>query len=348
MKTALITGITGQDSVYLAQLLLDKGYKVYGTFRRASTPNFWRIMSLGLEDKIDLISVDLGDMSSMINALQIAQPDEVYNMAASSYVADSFECPLANLDITGIAVERLLESIRIVNKDIRFYQSSSSEMFGNHMDPQLGGQYEDSYMKPISPYGVAKLAAHHLVNIYREGGMYAISGILFNHESPLRGLDFVTRKISNAVAKIKLGLCSHLRLGNLYAHRDWGYAPEYMEAVWLMMQQDKPDDYVVATDISHTVLEFATVALKQVGLDIDVIVTDPLLNRPIDIKVLRGYSDRTREKLPWAPKTFFGALVKLMVDADLKRWQDYLDGKHFPWDAYLYPNEAKVLRRINN
>jgi len=341
VRSALITGITGQDSVYLAQLLLTKGYKVFGTFRRASTPNFWRIMALDLEEKIDLIPMDLTDQSSIINAIQISQPTEIYNMAASSYVADSFECPQANVDITGNAVLRLLESIRIVNKDIKFYQSNSSEMFGNTPPPCN----EESLMVPISPYGVAKLSAHHFVNMYRKAyDIHAVSGILFNHESPLRGLDFVTRKISNAVAKIKLGLCKNLVLGNVYAVRDWGLAPEYMEAVWLMMQQESPDNYVIATDVSHTVLEFATAALSIVDLDIDVIVTDPLLNRPIDIKVLRGWSEHTRKKLPWAPKTRFGQLVDIMVKADLQRWTDWQAGKTFPWDAYLYPNESKILR----
>ncbi len=344
MRTALITGITGQDSVYLAQLLLDKGYKIYGTFRRASTPNFWRIMSLGLDDKIDLIPMDLTDQSSIINALQVSQPTEVYNMAASSYVADSFECPQANLDITGNAVLRLLESIRIVNKDIKFYQSSSSEMYGNTPPPCD----EYSHMAPISPYGVAKLGAHHLVNMYRKAyDIHAVSGILFNHESKLRGLDFVTRKISNAVAKIYLGLQSELTLGNVYAIRDWGWAPEYMEAVYLMMQQDEPQDYVVATNTSHTVIEFAHIALLTLDLGPEYIKHDNKYNRPIDIHKLQGDYSKANSYFGWAPKMKFEDLVDHMVGEDLERWTWWKEGKTFPWDAYLYPNEHKVMRRCS-
>ena len=266
-------------------------------------------------------------------------------MAASSYVADSFECPLANLDITGVAVERLLEAIRIVNKDIKFYQSSSSEIYGNTPAPCD----EESPMIPISPYGVAKLAAHHLVNIYRKAhGMFCVSGILFNHESSLRGLDFVTRKITNTVAKIFLGLQSELTLGNVYAIRDWGYAPEYVEAVWLMMQQDKPDDYVIATNTSHTVIEFARTALKILDLGPKYIKHDDRYNRPIDIHKLQGNYSKANTNLGWAPKMKFEDLVDHMVGEDLERWTWYKEGKHFPWDAYLYPNEAKILRRIAN
>lgn len=345
MRSALITGITGQDSVYLAKLLLSKNYKVYGTFRRASTPNFWRLLSLGLEDKIELIPMDLTDMSSIINALQVSQPTEVYNMAASSYVADSFECPQANVDITGNAVLRLLEAIRIVNWNIKFYQSSSSEMYGNHVDMQLGAHYEDSIMEPISPYGIAKLAGHRLVDTYRKAyEIHAVSGILFNHESPLRGLDFVTRKITNTVAKIKLGLCKNLTLGNVFVKRDWGYAPEYMEMVWRMMQEDEPQDYVIGTDYSHSVMEFAQEAMKVADIDVAV-NTSKAFTRPLDIKFLQSYSTKARETLGWKPKTMFGKLVKIMVDADIQRWTDWQAGKTFPWDAPLYPNEAKVLRR---
>ena len=342
MRSALITGITGQDSVYLAQLLLSKGYKVFGTFRRASTPNFWRILALGLEDKINLVPMDLSDMSSIINALHTSEPIEVYNMAASSYVADSFECPQANLDITGNAVLRLLEAIRIVDFNIKFYQSSSSEIFGNGAPPLC----EDSVMNPISPYGAAKLVGHHLVKMYREAyQIHAVSGILFNHESPLRGLDFVTRKISNAVAKIKLGLCKNLTLGNLDAVRDWGWAPEYMQAVYKMMQLDEPDDYVVSTGYGHSVRQFAQEALEYAGLSQRLIKTDPRYERPIDIDVLVGDYSKAYTVLEWEPHVEFKDLVHRMVAEDIKRWGQHLDGKTFPWDAYLYPNEAKVLRR---
>ena len=331
------------DGTYLAQLLLSKNYKVFGTFRRASTPNFWRIMSLGLEDKISLVPMDLTDSNSIINALRISQPTEVYNMAASSYVADSFECPLANLDITGSAVMRLLDAIHTIDPHIKFYQSSSSEMYGNNGAPPMN---EESPMNPISPYGVAKLSAHHIVNMYRKAySIHAVSGICFNHEAPLRGLDFVTRKISNAVAKIKLGLCDNLTLGNLDAIRDWGWAPEYVNGIYFMMQQDEPDDYVLATNYGASVREFAIEAMSRAGIDEKVLKQDKRYRRPIDIDKLTGDYTKAYSVLDWEPEYNYFDVAKMMVDADLQRWKDWQDGKMFPWDAYLYPNEAKVLRR---
>ena len=342
----LLSGVTGQVGAYMADFLLKKGYKVFATFRRASSPNFWRIMTFGIEDKIELIPADLTDITSLIEAIKTSDPDEIYNFAASSYVADSFECPLANIDITGNAVMRFLEATRIVNKDIKFFQMSSSEQYGNSKDFPLN---ENSPMNPVSPYGIAKLMGHHAINTYRQSyGMFTVAGIIFNTESPLRGLDFVTRKITNAVAKIKLGLQDELVLGNVYAIRDWGLVSEYIEGIAKMMELDEPQDFVLATGESATVLKFAHMATQHVGLDESVIKTDKKYSRPIDINKLQGDYTKANTLLDWAPKTKFNDLVKLMVDADLKRWQDYLDGKHFPWDAYLYPNEAKVLRRINN
>ncbi len=237
MKKALITGVTGQDGAYLSKLLLEKGYKVYGTFRRSSTPNFWRLQNLGIYSKINLIPADLLDMGSMVESVKVADPDEVYNMAASSFVSTAFEQPVGNAEITGLAVTKILETIRFVNKDIKFYQASSSEMYGSSR-PIF--QDENTPFMPSSPYAAAKLYAHWITDMYKKAyNMYATSGILFNHESPLRGLEFVTRKITNGVAEIALGLKKELVLGNLDAKRDWGYAPEYMEAIHLILQQDK-------------------------------------------------------------------------------------------------------------
>jgi len=247
MKRALITGITGQDGGYLAKILLEKGYQVYGTFRRVSTPNFWRLQNLGIYSKITFIPADLLDMGSLIEAVRVSDPDEIYNLAAVSFVGTAFEQPVGNAEITGLAVTKLLESIRFLNSDIKFYQASSSEMYGNSNSQT---QNEKTPFTPNSPYANSKLYAHWITSIYQKSyHMYATTGILFNHESPLRGLEFVSRKITNAVAEISLGLRDELTLGNLSPKRDWGYAPEYMEAVHLMLQQDKPDSFVIATSI---------------------------------------------------------------------------------------------------
>lgn len=317
-RTALITGITGQDGAYLAQFLLGKGYRVFGAFRRSSTVHFERLEYLGIHDKVELVPLDLLDLGSVIRVLEKVEPDEVYNLAAQSFVAVSFDQPVATAEVTALGAARVLEAIRIVNPRIRFYQASSSEMFGK---VQAVPQNEKTPFYPRSPYAVAKLYAHWMTVNYREAyGIFACSGILFNHESPLRGLEFVTRKITHTVAKIKLGLARELRLGNLKARRDWGYAPEYVEAMWLMLQQDEPDDYVIATGETHSVQEFAEEAFACVGLDWrEYVVEDPALYRPADVDLLVGDATKAREKLGWRPKTSFKELVCLMVEADLER-----------------------------
>jgi GDPmannose 4,6-dehydratase len=264
-KHALITGVTGQDGAYLAKLLLDKGYEVFGIYRRTSTPNFWRLQHLDIFHQIRLIPSDLTDTSSLIEAVNISEPQEVYHLAAQSFVAASFEQPEATGSITGLGVTRILEVIRAINPKIKFYQASTSELYGkgNHK-----AQTEETPFRPASPYSAAKLYGYWVTRIYREGyGIFACNGILFNHESPIRGMEFVTRKISNEVAKIALGLSKGLSLGNMEAKRDWGYAPEYVEAMWRMLQQEKPDDYIIATGEAHSVKEFVEKAFKVAGLD---------------------------------------------------------------------------------
>lgn len=324
--------------------MLEKGYKVYGTFRRTSTPNFWRLQNLGIYPKIHLIPADLVDMGSMMQAIKVSDPDEVYNMAASSFVGTAFEQPTGNAEITGLAVTKLLEIIRSLNIDIKFYQASSSEMYGNS---NTSIQNEKTYFKPASPYAISKLYAHWITNIYRDAySMFATTGILFNHESPLRGLEFVSRKITNGVAEITLGLKKGLTLGNLHAKRDWGYAPEYMEAIHLMLQQDKPDDFVIGTGESHSVLDFVKLAFELVSLDWKKYVkTDKRFFRPLDVNYLCGDYRKAKNKLGWKPKITFEKLVKIMLDEDIKRWKMFLDGKSFPWDAPLYPNESKIITR---
>ncbi len=320
-KTALITGITGQDGAYLAQFLLEKGYRVFGAFRRSSNVNLDRLDCLGICNKVELVPLNLLDLGNIIRVLEKVQPDEVYNLAAQSFVAVSFDQPVATGEITGLGAVRMLEAIRIVNPKIKFYQASSSEMFGK---VQAVPQNEKTPFYPRSPYAAAKLYAHWMTVNYREAyGIFACSGILFNHESPLRGLEFVTRKITYTVARIKYGLASELRLGNLEARRDWGYAPEYVEAMWLMLQQDEPDDYVIATGETHSVKEFAEEAFAYVGLDWrGYVVEDPAFYRPADVELLVGDATKAREKLGWRPRTTFKELVRLMVEADLKRVED--------------------------
>ena len=346
MKKALITGISGQDGAYLSQLLLSKGYKVFGTFRRASTSNFWRLQNLGIDKKITLIPADLLDTGSLFRALEISDPNEIYNLAASSSVATSFEEAVQNAEVTGYAVTKFLEAIRQQNSDIKFYQASSSEMFGNN---NLKLQVEKSPFLPSSPYAAAKSYAHSITNIYRQSyDIFACSGILFNHESPLRGLEFVTRKITNAVAEISLGLRDELVLGNLEVKRDWGFAGEYMEAIYRMMQQDKPDDFIISTGISHSVTDFVKEAFHQVNLDWKKYVkTDKRFFRPFEVKFLKGNSKKATKELGWKPKITFKKLVKIMVDEDVKRWNNFLDGKVFSWDAPLYPREDKLIKRLS-
>ncbi len=315
-KTALITGITGQDGSYLAELLLGKGYRVAGTVRRSSTENFERIAHI--TEKIELVQADLLDQYSLIEALQTVQPDEVYNLAAQSFVPTSWNQPVLTGEFTAMGVVRLMEAIRIVNRNIRFYQASSSEMFGKVRETP---QTELTPFYPRSPYGVAKVYGHYITVNYRESyDLYTCSGILFNHESPRRGLEFVTRKVTNAVARIKLGLAGELRMGNLDARRDWGFAGDYVEAMWRMLQQNEPDDYVIATNETHTVQELVETAFDRAGLEWQkYVVQDPQFYRPAEVDLLVGNPAKATEKLGWKPTVSFRELVHMMVDADVAR-----------------------------
>lgn len=343
-KRALITGVTGQDGAYLAKFLLDKGYQVFGTYRRLSTPNFWRLQYLDVFDKVKLIPADLIDAASIIEAIKISEPDEIYHLAAQSFVGASFEQPIGAGEITGLGVTRILEAVREINPKIKFYQASTSELYG---DGNLEAQTENTPFRPASPYAAAKLYGYWITRIYREAyGIFACNGILFNHESPLRGLEFVTRKISNSVAKIALGLEKELKLGNLDSKRDWGYAPEYVESMWLMLQQEEPDDYVIATNETHSVREFADKAFKIVGLDWEKHVTvDERFLRPLDVNFLQGDYSKAKQKLGLELKVKFDKLVEIMVKEDLCRWQRWQKGERFPWDAPNYPSQANILTR---
>ena len=315
-RRALVTGVTGQDGSYLAELLLEKGYEVFGMVRRSSTENIDRIAHL--VDRIALVQADLLDPTSLVEALEEAQPTEVYNLGAQSFIPTSWKQPVLTAEFTAVGVTRLLEAVRRVDPEIRFYQASSSEMFGKVREVP---QNEQTPFYPRSPYGVAKAYGHFITINYRESyGLYAVSGILFNHESPRRGLEFVTRKISDGVARIKLGLADELRLGNLEAQRDWGYAPDYVRAMWTMLQQDEPDDYVIATGQAHSIREFAVPAFAHVGLDHEQYVkVDPEFLRPAEVDHLVGDASKARAKLGWEPTVSFQELVELMVDADLER-----------------------------
>ncbi|EZP54006.1 GDP-mannose 4,6-dehydratase [Delftia sp. RIT313] len=339
MKRAIVTGITGQDGAYLAQLLLEKGYKVFGTFRRTSSVNFWRIEELGIQNhpNLNLVEYDLTDLSSNIRLLQATEASEVYNLAAQSFVGVSFEQPVTTAEITGLGAVNLLEAIRIVNPKVRFYQASTSEMFGK---VQTIPQHESTPFYPRSPYGVAKLYAHWMTVNYRESyGIFGSSGILFNHESPLRGREFVTRKITDSVAKIKLGKLDVLELGNLDAKRDWGFAKEYVEGMWRMLQADEPDTFVLATNRTETVRDFVSMAFKGAGITVDfkgetenetavdvatgktVMRVNPKFYRPAEVELLIGDPARAKEKLGWAPTTTLEELCQMMVEADLRRNQ---------------------------
>ena len=313
---ALITGITGQDGSYLAELLLDKGYEVVGVVRRTSTPNFERIGHL--EERITLVGADLTDQTSLVNAIKEYAPTEVYNLAAQSFVAESFRQPVITGDATALGVTRLLDAIRIVDPTIRFYQASSSEMFGKVAEVP---QRETTPFHPRSPYGVAKVYGHWITVNYRESyGMHASSGILMNHESPRRGLEFVTRKISNGVARIHHKIDKELVLGNMDAKRDWGFAGDYVKAMWLMVQQDEPDDYVIATGETHEIREFCRLAFEHVGLDWQEHVrTDERFFRPAEVDLLIGDATKARERLGWKPEVTFEGLVAMMVDSDVER-----------------------------
>jgi GDPmannose 4,6-dehydratase len=316
VKTALITGITGQDGSYLAEFLLDKGYRVAGMTRRTSTMPVDRISHL--IDRIELVSGDLLDQESLATALAQVEPDEVYNLAAQSFVPTSWNQPVGTSEITALGVTRLLEAIRRVNPDIRFYQASSSEMFGKvRQEPQS----ETTPFYPRSPYGVAKVYGHQITVNYRESyNLFAVSGILFNHESPRRGLEFVTRKITDGVARIKAGQTNILPLGNLDAERDWGFAGDYVRAMWLMLQADTPADYVIGTGITHSVREFVQIAFQRAGLHYTHYVTkDPRFYRPAEVDHLRANPSKARAELGWLPEVKFTELVEMMVDADLER-----------------------------
>jgi len=337
IKRALVTGITGQDGAYLAELLLEKGYEVTGTYRRTSSVNFWRIEELGIQShpNLKLVEYDLTDLGSNIRLLQTAQPDEVYNLAAQSFVGVSFEQPVTTAEITGVGPVNLLEAIRIVNPKIRFYQASTSEMFGK---VQAVPQKEDTPFYPRSPYGVAKLYAHWMTVNYRESyGIFGCSGILFNHESPLRGREFVTRKITDSVAKIHLGQLDVLELGNLDAKRDWGYAKEYVEGMWRILQADEPDTYVLATNRTETVRDFVSMAFKAVDVALEwsgeadheigtckktgkvLVRVNPKFYRPAEVELLIGDPAKAFKELGWKPQTTLEQLCQMMVEADLRR-----------------------------
>lgn len=339
MSKAFITGITGQDGAYLAQLLLEKGYRVYGAYRRTSSTNFWRIEELGIQDhpNLQLMEYDLTDLGGSIALVQRVQPDEIYNLAAQSFVAVSFDQPATTAQITGIGALNLLEAVRLVNPKIRFYQASTSEMFGK---VQAVPQAEDTPFYPRSPYGVAKLYAHWMTVNYRESyGIFGSSGILFNHESPLRGREFVTRKITDSVAKMKLGQLDVLELGNLDAKRDWGYAKEYVDGMWRMLQADEPDTFVLATNRTETVRQFVRLAFKAAGVELDfkgrgenetavdtatgktVVRVNPRFYRPAEVELLIGNPAKAKARLGWAPTTTLEQLCQMMVDADLRRNQ---------------------------
>lgn len=339
MISAIVTGVTGQDGAYLSELLLAKGYKVYGTFRRTSSVNFWRVEELGIQNSpnFHLVEYDLTDLSSSIRLLQTTGATEVYNLAAQSFVGVSFEQPVTTAEITGLGAVNLLEAIRIVNPKIRFYQASTSEMFGK---VQAIPQDEGTPFYPRSPYGVAKLYAHWMTINYRESyGIFGSSGILFNHESPLRGREFVTRKITDAAAKIKLGKQDLLELGNLDAKRDWGFAKEYVEGMWRMLQADQPDTYVLATNRTETVRDFVTMAFKAVGIELEfkgaaeqevgidvtsgrtLVRVNPKFYRPAEVELLIGNPSKAKDKLGWAPDTTLEQLCQMMVEADLRRNQ---------------------------
>lgn len=343
-KNALITGITGQDGAYLTKFLLDKGYEVYGTYRRLSTPNFWRLQYLGISEKVNLIPADLIDAGSIVEAVEISKPDEIYHLAAQSFVGASFEQPIGTGEVTGLGVARVLEAIRQINPEIKFYQASTSELYGEGHSSSLA---ENSPFQPSSPYSAAKLYGYWLTKVYRGAyNIFACNGILFNHESPIRGLEFVTRKISNVVAKIYLGMEKELQLGNLEAKRDWGYAPDYVESMWLMLQQKEPDDYVIATDEAHSVKEFTEKAFDVVGLDWQKYVkVDKRFFRPLDVNFLQGDYSKAKEKLGWEPKVKFDRLVEIMVKEDLNKWEGWQRGERFSWDAPNYLNEVNILTR---
>ncbi len=343
-KRALITGITGQDGAYLSKFLLEKDYEVFGLFRRSSTPNFWRLQYLDLLDKITLIPGDVTDSPSIQEAIIISKPNEIYNLAAQSYVGASFDLPKATLEVDAKGVLIMLEAIRQIDISIRFYQASTSELYGRLVETP---QKETTPFIPNSPYAAAKLYGFQVTRIYREAyGIFACNGILFNHESPLRGLEFVTRKVVNSVAKIKLGLEKQIKLGSLDSKRDWGYAPEYVEGMWLMMQMDKPDDYVLATGETHSVQELVELAFGCADLNWrDHLIQDERLLRPLDVKLLQGDSSKAKKELGWVPKTTFRNLIKIMYEAEWKTLSALKGMSNVHTDIFNYPEKINIKTR---
>lgn len=347
-KSALVTGVSGQDGAYLTRFLLDKGYEVYGTVRRVSSPNLWRLQYMEVLDKIKLIPGDMTDMASLMEAIEISDPDEVYNLAAQSFVAASFESPISTGMVDGLAPMQMLDIIRLHKPKAKFYQASTSELYGR-TGKQGNNLDEEAEFVPNSPYAAAKLMSFHATRIYREAyGLFAVNGILFNHESPLRGLEFVTRKVTNAAAKISLGLQKELHLGNLDAIRDWGYAKEYVEAMWMMLQHSEPVDFVIATGEAHTVRELCQFAFQAVDLDWEKYVkTDKSYLRPLEVNYLLGDAGKAKREIGWEAKTKFEDLITIMVKEDVKRWKMQGEGKLFPWDAPNFPDaiDVKYLTR---
>lgn len=346
MKKALITGITGQDGAYLAKFLIEKGYHVFGTYRRSSTPNFWRLKYFNIFEKVKLVPLDLFDSPSINQALEVIEPDEIYHLAAQSYVGASFEQPVATGMITGIGTTILLEAtVHLFKnlKDIKFYNAATSELFGNSSS---GSKNELSPFSPRSPYAAAKLYSYWVTSIYRDAyNFIACNGILFNHESPLRGLEFVTRKITNSVARIALGLQDKITLGNIKAKRDWGFAGDYVEAMWKMLQTEKSDDYVIATGESHSVEEFLEESFEVAGIGMSGRVeVSKELYRPLEVNDLKGDYSKARKELDWSPKVVFQDLVRIMVKKDIERWELALKSDIQYWDALSYPDEESVLR----
>jgi GDPmannose 4,6-dehydratase len=335
-KRALITGVAGQDGAYLSALLLDKGYEVFGCDLGIGPKACWRLRYLGIHDKVTLLQADIADAGSLLKAVELSRPQEIYNLAAQSAPGASFQSPVEYGNITGLGFARLLEAVLKTDKQIRVYQASTIEIFGHGKIRRL---VPDMPFHPGNPYAVAKLYAHWLGQVYREGcGLYICNGIMFNHESPLRGLNFVTRRITNAAARIALGLDGELTLGNLDSRRDWGYAPEYVDAAWRMLQQAKPDDYIISTGQWHSVKEFVARAFNAAGLDwAKYVRTDQALLRPADVHIDIGGHSKAEKVLGWRPRVKFDKLVEIMVNEDLARWQRHLKGEIFPWDVQSEP-----------
>ena len=345
-KRVLVTGITGQDGAILSKQLIERGFEVFGAYRRISSPNFWRLAYLGIENSIHLVPCDILDATSVFRVVKSIKPDYIYNLAAQSQVLASFDSPVITSQITGISVTNLLEAILRIDKSIRFYNAATSELFGN--TGTEGGFNEVSPFRPSSPYAVSKLYAYWMCKVYRESyGLFAVNGILFNHESEIRGLEFVTRKISNEVAKIKLGLSNKVVLGNIESFRDWGYAPEYTEAMQMILEADEAEDFVVASGETHQVKEFLKIAFEHADLDYrDYLEISPKFKRPTDVNYLKGDYSRISKRLGWKPKVNFHRLAEIMVDADLERWRNLKAGHIVPTDALFYDENLMDIYNV--